>query len=343
MDLLRRGLVDPVDAGEAAVFNTDREAYRPGGWGLQMLRDLVNQYVPSVGSDPMQNLYKMGNVGLSALGGQAMMRTPAAAGQLGALVYHGSPHKFDKFDSSKIGTGEGAQAYGHGLYFAENPAVALDYRQRLSKPQMTVEEKYRAYDPTQSQDIFEQAAGRLLAKHTGKVDAAIAEAKTFVDHPDTANVIKKLEGMRTAKVSIKPGTEGSMYRVDLPDTQIAKMLDWDKPLSEQPESVRKAMESSGLLDAARQAVKDRFTSAKSIEALTGADIEGILRSYAKDAKRGTWFDMGVSGNKELASSRLKEMGIPGIKYLDQGSRAGGKGTYNFVVFDDQIPKIVGRE
>ena len=30
-------------------------------------------------------------------------------------VYHGSPHQFDKFDSSRIGTGEGAQAYGHGL------------------------------------------------------------------------------------------------------------------------------------------------------------------------------------------------------------------------------------
>lgn len=44
--------------------------------------------------------------------------------QTGAIVYHGSPHKFDKFDSSKIGTGEGAQAYGHGLYLAEAPSVA---------------------------------------------------------------------------------------------------------------------------------------------------------------------------------------------------------------------------
>ena len=38
-----------------------------------------------------------------------------AAGGAGAIkVFHGSPHKFDKFDFSKIGTGEGAQAYGHG-------------------------------------------------------------------------------------------------------------------------------------------------------------------------------------------------------------------------------------
>lgn len=47
---------------------------------------------------------------------------------MGVRAYHGSPHDFDKFDLSKIGTGEGAQAYGHGLYFAENPKVAESYK-----------------------------------------------------------------------------------------------------------------------------------------------------------------------------------------------------------------------
>ena len=42
----------------------------------------------------------------------------------GMTVYHGSPYKFKSFDPNKIGTGEGAQAYGHGLYVAENPKVA---------------------------------------------------------------------------------------------------------------------------------------------------------------------------------------------------------------------------
>ena len=56
-----------------------------------------------------------------------------AAGLLpaGFTVYHGTPHKFTKFDSSKIGTGEGAQAYGHGLYFAENPETAGVYSRTL--------------------------------------------------------------------------------------------------------------------------------------------------------------------------------------------------------------------
>ena len=42
----------------------------------------------------------------------------------GIVAYHGSPHSFDQFDTSKIGTGEGAQAYGHGLYFAEEEGVS---------------------------------------------------------------------------------------------------------------------------------------------------------------------------------------------------------------------------
>jgi hypothetical protein len=54
--------------------------------------------------------------------------------QMGAIVYHGSPHKFDKFDSSKIGSGEGSQAYGHGLYVAESPDVARSYQAMANSP-----------------------------------------------------------------------------------------------------------------------------------------------------------------------------------------------------------------
>src|SRR5271166_4217056 len=52
----------------------------------------------------------------------------------GIRAFHGSPHEFEAFDLSKIGTGEGAQAYGHGLYFAGNEGVARSYRDALSAP-----------------------------------------------------------------------------------------------------------------------------------------------------------------------------------------------------------------
>lgn len=46
--------------------------------------------------------------------------------------YHGSPYEFNKFSLQKIGTGEGAQAYSWGLYFASQKAVAEWYRDQLS-------------------------------------------------------------------------------------------------------------------------------------------------------------------------------------------------------------------
>lgn len=53
----------------------------------------------------------------------------------GIRVYHGSPHAFDRFDAAKIGTGEGHQSFGHGLYFAENPRVGEVYRDQLAGPE----------------------------------------------------------------------------------------------------------------------------------------------------------------------------------------------------------------
>ena len=76
------------------------------------------------------------------------------AEQKGITAYHGSPHDFDKFDLSKIGTGEGAQVYGHGAYLAESEEVGRAYRDKLSAD--------RRID-----------VSRGLAKYHGDVDAAI--------------------------------------------------------------------------------------------------------------------------------------------------------------------------
>jgi hypothetical protein len=66
----------------------------------------------------------------------ALEPSEAEASRLRRLIraYHGSPHKFEEFDIRKIGTGEGAQAYGRGLYFAENEDIAKHYRDTLSEP-----------------------------------------------------------------------------------------------------------------------------------------------------------------------------------------------------------------
>lgn len=66
-------------------------------------------------------------------GGALAPRGALASGGAPIRAYHGSPHDFDRFDARKIGAGEGGQSYGHGLYFAENPAVAQSYKDTFGR------------------------------------------------------------------------------------------------------------------------------------------------------------------------------------------------------------------
>ena len=232
---------------------------------------------------------------------------------LGKIVYHGSPHKFDAFDMSKIGTGEGAQAYGHGLYFAEAPEVAKGYQAKLAAQQ--------------NPNVVDANLQKMYEK-TGDWSKAVDEhMRRIYDTP------KAKEKMRESLIKQGAPTNvegGAFYKVDLPDDQIAKMLDWDKPLSEQTPYVQKIINEE-------------------IKRIGGSASTGE-RAYKE-----LMFDARMQGNKSASSAmrsneeaiatsnRLRELGIPGIRYLDQGSRAGGQGTSNYVVFEDQIPKIIGRE
>lgn len=46
-------------------------------------------------------------------------------------VYHGSPHSFEAFDHSKMGSGEGAQAFGWGTYVTEVEGIARKYAKNV--------------------------------------------------------------------------------------------------------------------------------------------------------------------------------------------------------------------
>jgi hypothetical protein len=113
-------------------------------------------------------------------------------------------------------------------------------------------------------------------------------------------------------------TSGSLYKVDLPDDQIAKMLDWDKPLSQQ-QGVMNALYDSGLAKggwANGTSGERRFVQPAKADR-TGAALLEDLRTLVGQTK---------------AEEALRQAGIPGIRYLDGGSRGAGSGTSNFVVF-----------
>jgi hypothetical protein len=104
-----------------------------------MTNPQVMDYARNVAQSAQQNLQTqmsdldkalvMGQQGIQVGDREALARLmEQVPGLMGATAYHGTPHTIrGKFDISKVGTGEGAQAYGHGMYFAENPEVAKSY------------------------------------------------------------------------------------------------------------------------------------------------------------------------------------------------------------------------
>lgn len=244
--------------------------------------------------------------------GRAAMRAVRATEGLpvgGAIVYHGSPYRFNRFDPTKIGSGEGAQAYGYGHYVAESPGVARSYQEALSG--------YSADGKRLPSNI-----GTIVSNFGGDVDAAIADRQRqltnwLATNPDKKNFVVKdlqdeIKKLQTLKGKSLEST-GSLYTIDLPDPAIARMLDWDKKIKEQPIEIQQAI--SPLIESAAKA----YPYIRESESMTGAGLVGAYRGY-----RG--------GNAAATSEALRQQGIPGIRYLDQGSRGAGQGTSNFVVF-----------
>ena len=237
-----------------------------------------------------------------------------------AIVYHGSPHQFDAFDSSKIGTGEGAQAYGHGLYLAEEPSVADEYARKLSSPivqfsKSPADEWERAVSNEvqntamraqfDARSMFARDAWGRLADPLKDRLYGNAFMRIPPMPPDELARALQLKDAANRLGAPRVTDSGSLYKVDLPDPLIARMLDWDKPLSQQAPEVQLALQRAA--DIRQKQTGGAFGSLN-------------MRQLGKDAV------------PTLGEGRLRQAGIPGIRYLDGGSRADGAGTSNFVVF-----------
>ena len=200
-----------------------------------------------------------GVIGLGVHGGIRGAQSQAAQklvrDETGAIrVYHGSPHDFDQFDISKIGTGEGAQAYGHGLYFAEREGVAQSYKHALGNRAFKVGDRElvspmggstRALDTqTRAENIAAQALDDAIGAQSSSPAQFAANRLRMQarEYPEEAAHIQDAlevihEWQKTGEVH-KMG--GRMYEVNI-DADPEHFLDWDAPITEQPPIVRKAL------------------------------------------------------------------------------------------------------
>lgn len=255
-------------------------------------------------------------------------------------AWHGSSHDFDKFDLGYIGTGEGAQAHGWGLYFAGNKDISQGYANKLSNPVGEVNVAGIIYSIGRgggSWRVRNIATGELISKM--KIVKAISALYTeqgkdkalkyLKDKADQTRKFKKIwidayNWLKNQEVDDSQWHNGKLYEVEIPD--IGTLLDEQKSLSEQPSKVKKA-----ILDYYRSR-PDEYIAPKD-ETLTGNNMTG--KEFLKDVI----FQLRREGSntpERDASLLLNSFGINGITYY--GNRDGRC----YVVFDDKAIQIIDK-
>jgi len=271
-----------------------------------------------------------GNIGSAALeyGLSGLGLLPGIAGM---HAYHGTPHDIKGgFDLSKVGTGEGAQVYGHGIYFGEAKGTGEQYAKLLANRDVANQGRLNAH-----------ANAQRLVNLSGDPKYAADDIKFVLesnpDSPQKSLLEKTLKYIESGEYAKPLENKGNLYKVDIPDEQIPKMLNWDEPLNKQPKAVKEAFNKLGIAvdEKANKAFLDDLEAS-----LTGGTVTG-----AKEVPNPTGeslYNNLVSkfGSDVKASEALNKLGVTGIRYLDEGSRAAGKGTSNFVVFDPKTVKIL---
>ena len=360
-----------------------------GQAGLQSLTNGMIKVMDTLGVDEainylnntiVPNLQRtFGEEGAREIGSSVMMSLPFVRKFPGIKAFHGSPHDFDEFSMDQIGTGEGAQAYGHGLYFAEDVGVAKGYQPRSFEAEELMLGRYKAAE--RAEDYIEMEAWERAMMHETPAEISMAAAEMPPEYKKAFN-----------KVADELDTfprEGSLTQVDI-DVSPDELLDWDVPLSEQTKTVQSLYRKQNPFTPEDDALLEALGNPAPIDGAAGfGDITGeqLYRDLTRQAGD-RWSAQVTKINEEL-SALAKEMndisptyhqpplemrdqfqvladkydslmseklslqrnhwgsaadvlmsdGIKGVRYKDGFSRGADGGTSNYVIFDDRLISI----
>jgi hypothetical protein len=237
-----------------------------------------------------------------------------------------------RFDSSKIGTGEGAQAYGRGSYLAESEDLARGYRDQL-KGNVVIRDdgvklpyaKHVSEIETAIKNKFPKLAPdnvRMTAKSVVNDNLVPADVEGMGVFDSTGYKAEDiyLEGIRANKGA--RASKGSMYKVNI-DADPDELIDWDELIDEQPKKIMDKLQSADWWQYAEEGIYD-IAGARG-ENPTGADLVRWLEQDGQD----------------YAAEALEDLGIKGVKYADSFTRhkPKDKRSNNYVVFDPRIIEI----
>ncbi len=251
-------------------------------------------------------------------------------------AWHGTPHDFDGFDLGAIGTGEGAQVHGWGLYFAKERSVSEGYKKRLSTKRTIIhlgENSYVEYgsgykeissgERVDGPSALGFALDGILAGE-GDISSVIQTFENDIKESDAENSAFYKEVVRILREndsSVEEGVDTSrLFEVEIPDDDV--LLDEQKTMKEQPPKVQVGVHAI-LREMTGQEVS---LTDGAVSEYTGKTLVNYLARTLKHK--------GSENPHKDASLLLNEHGVKGITY--DGRRDGRC----FVIFDDKAISII---
>ena len=245
------------------------------------------------------------------------------------IAWHGSPHDFDEFDLGAIGSGEGNQAHGWGLYFAKNREVAQAYKDVLGIDSVEIisgDTKYRLNDDIEWYDdktksIIDAESPLSMALTTlseeGENTKAIKNLTDFINSKKNNKsdyVVAQIKRAEQAVQILKDNhfdthQWNTVFEVDIPENEY--LLDEQKSIEQQSQIVKNAIS---------QISNELNNSVFNNSNLSGKEFYKLLSNKL--------------GGDKLASQKLNDVGIKGITY--KGEQDG----VCFVVFNDKSIKVI---
>jgi hypothetical protein len=231
-------------------------------------------------------------------------------------AYHGSPYDFDRFDASKIGTGEGMASYGYGHNFASRKPVAEYYRDSL-KDMLDSEPPGDLFaDEADARRIWSEESQKARGVAAGQPNPHLAAAEDAFARAMQAR--KEIEAYQNP---------GRVYEVEIAHPAHS-LLDWDRSLADQQHLLPQVERAINKI-ADPEARYDNMLAIEDPKSFKGKEVYGVLRNSL--------------GGDVAASRALLDSGVPGMRYLDGPSRssavlidAGSRNTLMFPGTEDSI-------
>jgi len=245
----------------------------------------------------------------------------------GMRAYHGSPHQpFNRFDMNKIGTGEGAQAKGYGLYMAEDPNLGRRYQQGLSSRKLQdkiydIESEYDNLDLIDLENMWDEIYQTVSPQEREFLQALRQDDLLGFDTVEEA-IGESLRPGGASRYDLSPETLrarqnlGSLAEVNL-NVRPEELLDLDRQMGQQTQGVQDAVNRALSSVEARRASYAKAAGSTHVPMRTIPDT-----TRAIDLTSPGYSTSPLGNEPRDVSRRLREAGIPGSTYLDQKSRAG---------------------